>query len=71
MIIHPYPLTLRPLTEAEGGGWLPEAPDLPGCMADGPPPAAAAEAAQDAIACWLEAAVEDGRDIPAPGVCAA
>jgi len=55
----------------EGGGWLAEVPDLPGCMSDGITPAAAADAVQDAIACWIEAAQEDGRPIPAPKVSAA
>jgi hypothetical protein len=30
-----YRFTIRPLTEDEGGGWLIEFPDLPGCMSDG------------------------------------
>ena len=30
-----YPLTIRRLSKAEGGGWLVEFPDLPGCIADG------------------------------------
>ncbi len=30
-----YRFTVRPLTEDEGGGWLIEFPDLPGCMSDG------------------------------------
>src|SRR5882724_3888386 len=31
----PLRLTIRRLTEDEGGGWLIEFPDLPGCMSDG------------------------------------
>jgi len=30
-----YPFTIRRLSKAEGGGWLVEFPDLPGCIADG------------------------------------
>ena len=30
-----YRFTVRPLSEDEGGGWLVEYPDLPGCMSDG------------------------------------
>ncbi len=30
-----YPVAIRPLSAAEGGGYLAEAPDLPGCVADG------------------------------------
>ena len=31
----PYPFIIRPLPEDEGGGYLTEFPDLPGCMSDG------------------------------------
>ena len=30
-----YAFTIRPLEADEGGGYLIEFPDLPGCMADG------------------------------------
>jgi predicted RNase H-like HicB family nuclease len=70
-VIYRYPIKLRPLSAEEGGGWLAEVPDLPGCMSDGPTPAAAADAVQDAIACWIEAAQEDGRSVPEPRVSAA
>lgn len=30
-----YPFTIRALADNEGGGYLLEFPDLPGCMADG------------------------------------
>ena len=30
-----YPMIIRRLTDEEGGGFLVEFPDLPGCMADG------------------------------------
>jgi antitoxin HicB len=33
-----YPILLRKLSPAEGGGYLAEFPDLPGCMADGETP---------------------------------
>ncbi len=61
-----YRITLRPLSAAEGGGWLAEVPDLLGCMSDGETPQAAVENVMDAIACWIEAAEEDGRLVPAP-----
>jgi predicted RNase H-like HicB family nuclease len=66
-----YPIVVRPLSVAEGEGWLATVPDLPGCMSDGPTPTAAVESVQDAIACWIEAAEEDGRPVPVPGVDAA
>ena len=31
----PYRFIVRPLTDEEGGGYLVEFPDLPGCMSDG------------------------------------
>ncbi|HYE49487.1 MAG TPA: type II toxin-antitoxin system HicB family antitoxin [Azospirillaceae bacterium] len=70
-MIHPYPLRLRPLTEDEGGGWLAEVPDLPGCMSDGETPEEAVRNVQDAIASWIEAAGEDGRPVPSPSRSAA
>jgi len=70
-MIYPYPLKLRPLTSEEGGGWLAEVPDLPGCLSDGETPQEAAANVQDAIACWIEAAEEDGRPVPAPSQRAA
>jgi antitoxin HicB len=30
-----YPFTIRHLSKEEGGGYLIEFPDLPGCMSDG------------------------------------
>ena len=61
-----YRIALRPLGIADGGGWLAEVPDLPGCMSDGETPQEAVENVMDAIACWIEAAEEDGRPVPAP-----
>jgi len=61
-----YRISLRPLSTAEGGGWLAEVPDLPGCMSDGETPQQAVENVMDAITCWIEAAEEDGRPVPVP-----
>jgi antitoxin HicB len=30
-----YEFTVRPLSKEEGGGYLVEYPDIPGCMSDG------------------------------------
>ena len=65
-MIYRYHITLRPLSAADGGGWLAEVPELPGCMSDGETPQEAVENVMDAIACWIEAAEEDGRPVPAP-----
>jgi len=61
-----YRITLRPLSAAEGAGWLAEVPDLPGCMSDGETPQEAVENVMDAIACWIETAEEDRRPVPQP-----
>jgi len=51
-----YPFLLRKLTEKEGGGFLIEFPDLPGCISDGNTSEEAIENGRDAVKCWLEAA---------------
>jgi antitoxin HicB len=61
-----YRIMLRPLDTQEGGGWVAEVPELAGCMSDGETPQEAVESVMDAIACWIEAAEEDGRPIPVP-----
>src|SRR3954453_4917341 len=62
----PYPFTVRPLTEDDGGGYLVEFPDLPGCMSDGETIEEAIVNAEDAMRGWIEAMREAGRVIPAP-----
>jgi antitoxin HicB len=61
-----YAILIRPLPAKDGGGWLAEVPDLPGCMADGESRKEALENALDAIESWKEAAEELGRRVPAP-----
>jgi predicted RNase H-like HicB family nuclease len=55
-----YSFTIRPLTPAEGGGYLIEFPDLPGCMSDGETVAEAVVNGMDAKADWI-AAMRTGR----------
>jgi len=62
-----YPFEMRPLADAEGGGWLITFPDLPGCMSDGETPAQAMANGAEAVADWIKAVRSAGRDIPAPG----
>ena len=62
-----YPFTIRKLTEEEGGGFLIEFPDLPGCMSDGGTMEETIKNGQDAVSCWLSAAKDLGRAIPSPG----
>jgi predicted RNase H-like HicB family nuclease len=48
-----YPVLIRKLSEAEGGGYLAEFPDLPGCMADGESPEEAYRESHGALASYL------------------
>ncbi len=63
-----YRFTVRPLTEDEGGCWLIEFPDLPGCMSDGETIEEAIANGEDAKRCWIAAMKEAGRPIPPPSV---
>ncbi len=63
-----YPILIEPLSDADGGGFLATAPDLPGCMSDGGTREEAARNIADAIAAWIEEAVELGRSVPAPSL---
>jgi antitoxin HicB len=62
-----YPVLLRKLSKAEGGGYLAEFPDLPGCMADGPTAAEALIESQDALKSYLASVKKHGDKLPAPG----
>lgn len=59
-----YPTVIRPLSPDEGGGYLVEFPDLPGCVADGDTPEEALVNAEDALEVWLNTAKEFGDPIP-------
>ena len=50
----------------EDGSWVAEVPELPGCVAASMDPQDLFALAEDAIAAWIEAAVDDGRAVPAP-----
>jgi antitoxin HicB len=62
-----YPFTMRHLLEEEGGGYLIEFPDLPGCMSDGETVDEAIKNGNDAIQAWIATAKEVNRQIPKPG----
>jgi len=62
-----YPFTVRPLTAEEGGGYLVEFPDLPGCLSDGETVDEAIASGMDAKRAWIEVAKEANRPIPEPG----
>ncbi|HZD52546.1 MAG TPA: type II toxin-antitoxin system HicB family antitoxin [Woeseiaceae bacterium] len=62
----PYRFTIRPLAENEGGGYLIEFPDLPGCMSDGETIEEAITNGLDAMRGWTLAMRAEGHPIPAP-----
>jgi antitoxin HicB len=47
--LNDYPFEVRPLSKEEGGGYLIEFPDLPGCISDGETPEEAIRNGQDAL----------------------
>lgn len=53
--------TIRPLTAEEGGGYLIEFPDLPGCMSDGEAIEEALVNGAEAKRDWIAAMREAGR----------
>lgn len=62
----PYRFTVRPLGDDEGGGYLIEFPDLPGCMSDGETVEEAIENGVDAMRGWIRVMEAEGRPVPAP-----
>ena len=60
------PSAIRPLDPEDGGGFVAQAPELPGCTSDGATAQEALANLQDAITCWIEAATDMGRPIPKP-----
>jgi antitoxin HicB len=66
--MNPYrhEVDVKPLSDELGGGYIAVVPELPGCKSDGETPHEALQNAYDAIACWIEAAHEMNRAVPAP-----
>ena len=64
--IDAYRINVRPLTEDEGGGFLGEIPDLPGCMGDGETPEEAIADVRLAAVEWIDACEKHGRTVPPP-----
>ena len=58
---------IRPLTAEEGGGYLVEFPDYPGCLADGETPEEAIREGADALTSYLETLKALGRPAPTTG----
>ena len=66
-----FQFTVRPLTVEEGGGYLVEYPDIPGCMSDGETIEYAIANGRDALRDCLAFFEEPGRKLPKPGIQAA
>lgn len=58
---------MRPLEQEEGGGYLIEFPEFPGCVADGETPEEALLEGADALKSYRDTLRELGRAIPASG----
>jgi antitoxin HicB len=67
-LIDSYPFSIRPLAEEDGGGYMIEYPDLPGCVSDGNTPEEAVLQGRDAVKAYLLSCVKHGDPIPRPGV---
>lgn len=66
-----YRFTVRPLSKQEGGGYLVEYPDIPGCMSDGETIEEAIANGREALRDCIDVFKESGRNFPKPGVEAA
>lgn len=61
-----YPFTVRVLSAEDGGGYLIEYPDIPGCISDGETPEQAIHNGKDALRSVLLTKREFGDPIPVP-----
>ena len=59
------------MSKEEGGGYLVEYPDIPGCMSDGETVEEAIMNGREALLDCIEVFKESGRKIPKPGIEAA
>jgi antitoxin HicB len=59
------PYTIQ-ITREDETTWFARVVELSGCLTEGDSPEEAADMIQDALAGWLEVALEDGRPIPEP-----
>src|SRR5208283_5929622 len=66
-----YLFTVRPLSKEEGGGYLVEYPDIPGCMSDGATIQEAIANGREALRDCFAVFRESGRRIPKPTIEAA
>ena len=68
LLTRPYRMVVRGEPD---GGYLAEAPELPGCLTAGETPEEAMALLRDAMAGWFEVALERGATIPEPSGAAA
>ena len=61
-----YGIKISLLSDEDGGGYLVEVPDLPGCFTDGDTVEESVAKVEDAINGWIETAKKIGRKIPEP-----
>ncbi|TFF19983.1 type II toxin-antitoxin system HicB family antitoxin [Jiella endophytica] len=61
-----YSVTVTPLCDADGGGFLATICDLPGCMGDGETEMEAIADVRSAAFAWAEGALADGEELPLP-----
>ena len=61
-----YPFKISILPPEEGGGYLIEFPDLPGCISDGETIDEAITNGKDAMFCWIETSKQYGDEVPQP-----
>jgi antitoxin HicB len=66
-----YQFTVRPLSAEEGGGYLVEYPDIPGCMSDGETIHEAIANGREALRDCLDVFRESGRKPAKPSIEAA
>jgi antitoxin HicB len=66
-----YRITIRPLSKDEGGGYLVEYPEIPGCMSDGETIEEAISNGREALRDCLAVFRESGRPAPRRSVEAA
>jgi predicted RNase H-like HicB family nuclease len=59
-----YPIVIEPVDERTAWGVV--VPDLPGCFSAGDTMEDALMQAEEAVAAWIEAALDAGQDIPPP-----
>ncbi len=66
-----YHFTVRPLSKKEGGGYLVEYTDIPGCMSDGATIEEAIANSREALRDCIEVFEQSGQKVPGPSIQAA